>query len=437
MRIFALALLLAASPVAAQTVSPDLRAEIADADFGSRELRAFYRQRGNLPLWVEGGQVGAQAEALFRLIETAELDGLDPDDYRPRALASALDRAEGGDPRALARAEVLLTRSWLQLARDMRAPRDAGVHYPDPELAPRPVTVRELLAEAAAVPDFAAWVRDIGWTNPVYASLRKAATEYRGVLDGDDLADSDSTRLIRRSLDRARAIPAEPGRRFVLVDAAAARLWMYEGGRPVGSMRVVVGKPSEPTPLMAGLIRYASVNPYWNLPPDLARLRAAPGALKGGAAFFKAKRFEVLSGWDADARVVPPMSVDWQAVEDGRLEVRVRQLPGPGNAMGRVKFMFPNELGVYLHDTPEKALMTEEARLFSSGCVRVEDAPRLARWLFGRPLSTKGAKPEQRVDLPQPVPVYLTYLTAAPENGRLVFREDVYGRDTGERLARR
>jgi murein L,D-transpeptidase YcbB/YkuD len=184
--------------------------------------------------------------------------------------------------------------------------------------------------------------------------------------------------------------------------------------------------------MMAGLIRYASVNPYWNLPPDLARLRVATGAIEQGPGFLKAKRFEVLSGWDENARVVDPATIDWQAVKAGRIEARVRQLPGPNNAMGRIKFMFPNQFGVYLHDTPEKALMREDDRLFSSGCVRVEDAPRLARWLFGKPVPLSRGKPEQRVDLAAPVAVYITYLTVAAEGEDMVFRPDVYGRDRGQ-----
>ncbi|HEX6218301.1 MAG TPA: L,D-transpeptidase family protein, partial [Sphingomicrobium sp.] len=119
----------------------------------------------------------------------------------------------------------------------------------------------------------------------------------------------------------------------------------------------------------------------------------------------------------------------WQAVADGRVEVRVRQLPGPGNSMGRMKFMFPNTEGIYLHDTPDKELLTEASRLFSGGCVRLEDAPRLARWMFGKPLNPKGARTEQKVPLPQPVPVYITYLTAVPSGSSIAYFDDIYGRD--------
>ena len=401
-------------------------AAIEDAK-APREVEAFYRSRAYRPLWIQGGAIGPEAEKVVRLIETADLDGLDPDDYRPRALVAASDRAADGSPQALAKAEMLLSRRFAELARDMRRPRDMGIVYADAQLAPRTATMREMLEGVATAASPSAYLDDIAWMNPIYGAIRNAA--LRGQNPTGD-------RLVRLNLDRARALPADPGRRYVVVDAVSARLWMYEGRKVQGTMRVVVGKPSEPTPMMAGLIRYASINPYWNIPPDLVRLRVAPGAIAQGPSFLKTKRFEALSDWSDKARVVDPASIDWAAVEAGRVEARVRQLPGPSNAMGRVKFMFPNDLGIYLHDTPEKALLREDDRLFSSGCVRVEDAPRLARWLFGKPVALRSKTPERRVDLPEPVPVYITYLTAAVEGDGLVFRPDVYGRD-GARSGRR
>ena len=394
-------------------------AAIEDAK-APREVEAFYRSRAYRPLWIQGGAIGPEAEKVVRLIETADLAGLDPDDYRPRALVAALNRAADGSPQALAKAEMLLSRRFAELARDMRRTRVMGIVYADAQLAPRLPTMREVLEGVATAASPSAYLDDIAWMNPIYGAIRNAA--LRG-------QDSTGDRLVRLNLDRARALPADPGRRYVVVDAVSARLWMYEGRQVQGTMRVVVGKPSEPTPMMAGLIRYASINPYWNIPPDLVRLRVAPGAIAQGPSFLKAKRFEALSDWSDKARVVDPASIDWRAVEAGRVEARVRQLPGPANAMGRIKFMFPNNLGIYLHDTPEKALLRENDRLFSSGCVRVEDAPRLARWLFGKPVALRTKVPERRVDLPEPVPVYITYLTAAAEGEGLVFRPDVYGRD--------
>jgi murein L,D-transpeptidase YcbB/YkuD len=219
------------------------------------------------------------------------------------------------------------------------------------------------------------------------------------------------------------------GRRYVLVDAASAQLWMVEEGEVVGNMRVVVGRPGEQTPMMAGYIRHLTLNPYWNVPPDLVPRLIAPNVIRRGVGYLDDAGYEVLSDWTANAHPVDPSTIDWQAVVDGTVELRVRQRPGPANSMGRVKFMFPNDRGVYLHDTPNRELFRNDDRRNSAGCVRVEDAATLARWLFGSTPRPDSAAPEQNVDLPEPVPVYITYLTARPENGQITFHNDIYGRD--------
>ena len=166
------------------------------------------------------------------------------------------------------------------------------------------------------------------------------------------------------------------------------------------------------------------------MPPDLAATRLAPHIVTEGLGWLVKNRYEVLSDWTDKAKPVSPKSIDWAAVVAGRMpDLRMRQLPGADNSMGRVKFMFPNDMGIYLHDTDDKSLFAEPARQRSGGCIRLQSAPKLARWLFGKPLATASAKPEQRVAVPVPVPVYVTYLTAEPVNGTIAYREDFYGRD--------
>jgi murein L,D-transpeptidase YcbB/YkuD len=194
-------------------------------------------------------------------------------------------------------------------------------------------------------------------------------------------------------------------------------------------MKVVVGKPKNPTPMMAALIRFASLNPYWYVPTDLAAERIAPNVLKEGLPYLKHQGYQVMADWNDDSTIIDPSTIDWQKVADGTTEVHIRQLPGRANAMGVMKFMFPNNQGVYLHDTPQKELLTEASRMFSGGCVRLEDAPRLGRWLFGEPLSSSSSAPEQRVDLAKPVPVYITYFTMLPNGTELATYPDVYNRD--------
>jgi len=128
--------------------------------------------------------------------------------------------------------------------------------------------------------------------------------------------------------------------------------------------------------------------------------------------------------------MLDPAKVNWHAVAAGRDTVRVRQLPGPANSMGRLKIPFPNGSDLYLHDTPNKDLFAQDDRMLSHGCIRLQDAERLGRWLMGRDPVTSSRDPEQNVLLPSPVPIYLTYLTAQVENGQLTFVDDIYGRDT-------
>jgi murein L,D-transpeptidase YcbB/YkuD len=248
------------------------------------------------------------------------------------------------------------------------------------------------------------------------ASLNLGATHYEQV--------------ILLNMERARRLPTTDAKgKYVLVDAGSARLWMYENGRPVDSMKVIVGTPHSETPMLAALMRYSNVNPYWNVPPDLVKNLIAPKVLSEGGTYLKDRGYQVLGGWGEDAAVMDAATIDWQAVASGDLEVRVRQLPGGANSMGEIKFMMPNEYGIYLHDTPRKALFAEDDRWISNGCIRVEDAHRLARWLYGE--MPKAATPdrEERVDLPHPVPVYVTYLTVGAEGKTLTFRKDRYDRD--------
>lgn len=198
--------------------------------------------------------------------------------------------------------------------------------------------------------------------------------------------------------------------RYLLVDAASARLFMIEDGQVQDSMLVIVGKAEARTPTLVSKIYYATLNPYWNVPSDLARKLIAPRVLEEGTGYLRSNDYEVLDGLGRDARAISPTAIDWKAVADGRETVNIRQLPGPGNSMGRVKFGLTNAEGIFLHDTPKKELFAGDNRSLSNGCVRLQDAARLSRWLLGRDPVTASNQPEQHVALPQAVPVYITYL---------------------------
>lgn len=420
------AALIAAAPFALPVSPASAEMLAAPGISAGQSVADFYAARQLRPLWLQAGQPSPAAHQLLRLLDTASVDRLDRNKYMTSALTRALGAASRGNSRAVRKAEEMLSQAFVAYARDLRAAPPAGMHFVDASLRPTPPSPRTLLEQAAAAPSLAAHVQNMRWMSPLYAPLRRA-------LATNNYASARERGLLTVNLERARALPAGNGR-FVLVNAAAQKLFMYENGQPVDSMRVVVGKPKHATPMLTALIRFASLNPYWNVPPDLAAERIAPSVLKEGFGYLRSRGYQLLSSWDEDAEVVDPSTVDWKAVAAGRVEVRLRQLPGPGNGMGQMKFMFPNQFGVYLHDTPEKELLSEASRLYSGGCVRLEDAPRLGRWLFGEPLKATSKQPELPVHLHRPVPVVITYLTAVPSGSSIVYFDDIYGHDA-QRLA--
>ena len=397
----------AASPsaISAGSLAPDVAVD------------RFAAERGGQPIWLRDGIDSPAVTQLLSVLREAPLDGFAKGPELAGAAEALLVRARAGDRAAASEAERLLSSAWVLYVQALHWPT-SGMIYADPSLAPRIPSPAEVLARLVSAPSVPQHVAEVSRVNATYAELRAAAAATADpVLRGRILAN----------MDRARALPS--GGRYVLIDLASQRLWMIDGGQPVDSMRVVVGKAGMPTPLLAGTIRQATLNPYWNVPVDLARHNIAPAVLKGGAAYLAAKGYEVLSGWSADAQPLAPGSVDWSAVAEGETEIRVRQRPGQGNMMGAMKFEFPNRHGIYLHDTPDKGLFRLGSRTASSGCVRLEDAARLGRWLLGREPVATGDAPEQQVALPVPVPVYITYLTVRPEGGELKMAEDIYGLD--------
>jgi L,D-transpeptidase YcbB len=397
-------------------------ARLAAANEGAA-IASFYRSRGGAPLWFSP-RSGAAAQQLLQLLATASADNLDPRRYNTRNLARTVQAASRGDPGAVRQAEAMLSAAFVQYVRDLKHDPGLGIIYVDPELRPTPPSAATILGQAAAAPSLSDYVQKMGWMNPIYANLRLA-------LSSRLYLNEAQRHLLALNLERARVLPSGNGR-YVIVNAPAARLYMYENGQVVDSMRVVAGRPDPiaQTPMMNAYIRYIALNPYWNSPADITAKRLVPTILKEGRAYFKNRGYELLSDWSDNARVIDPMSIDWHAVAAGRVRARLRQKPGPANSMGKMKFMFPNAQGIWLHDTPEKEKIEDAARLQSNGCVRLEDAPRFARWLFnGHPPSPKGARPEQKVNLPAPVPIYLTYLTAVPSGTSIVYFDDFYGKD--------
>ena len=412
-----------ASPIA---LTVPTAASARPADLASSDIAAFYRARGGQPLWFSA-RSGAAPQQLVQLLLTARADNRDPNRYRAKAVAGAVRAAASRNPEAVRRADMMLSEAFVAYVQDLKRDPNVGIIYVDQELRPTPPSAQQILSEAAAAPSLSDYIGQMQFMNPIYASLRQA-------LASRIYSNSHEYRQLVLNLERARALPSSRGK-YVIVNPPAARLYMYENGRVVDSMRVVAGRPGpvSETPMMNAYIRYVALNPYRNSPPDITSRKLAPTILKEGRAYFTKRGYDLVDHFGPGAHVLNPMSVDWKAVAAGRLQVNLRQRPGPANSMGKMKFMFPNSQGIWLHDTPEREKIEDAARLQSNGCVRLEAASRLERWLFnGRAPNPRGARPEQKVSLPAPVPLYITYLTAVPSGTSIVYFNDFYGKDEGQ-----
>jgi len=240
---------------------------------------------------------------------------------------------------------------------------------------------------------------------------------------------------IRVNMERARWVMHELKGEFVLVDVAAFDVSWFRSDEPVWSSKVIVGRPYRETPIFKSLITYVVFNPTWTIPPGILVKDKLP-ILKKDPGYLQRNHIRVL---DSRGREVDPHSVNWKAYGPGRLPpYQLRQDPGDDNALGLVKIMFPNRYSVYLHDTPTKSLFDKDERTFSSGCIRVQKAFELAelvlddpvRWNSAAIAEVVAAKATRTVNLARPVPVLILYWTAQPTiDGRVIFRNDVYGRD--------
>jgi len=420
MIVVAAAFMLAALPSAATAAAA---APAQRAGVSAQSVDDFYRGRNNYPLWLAPTS-GDAAQELLKLLSTSNVDGLDPAKYRVRAIQEAMDAAKSGKRKRVEEADRLLSEAFVAYVADLRQDPGVGITYVDANLKPAAPTPLGALLTATIAPSLGEYVRSMGWMHPIYAQLREALANHGYTTD----QQRDTLELNMR---RARVLP--PGKqRYVLVNAAQQRLYMYEDGKAVDSMVVVVGKPKWPTPMLAAYIRYAALNPYWYVPSDLAGEDVGQYVVKFGLKYLDEYGYEIVSDWTRDPTIIDPKTIDWKGVVDGKVDVMIRQKPGPKNFMGRMKFMFPNQFGVYLHDNPRRELFKEASRYFSGGCVRLEDAARLGRWLFGHDLDWQDAGIEVAVPLATPVPVYITYLTAMPDGGSIAYFDDVYGRDAAK-----
>ena len=241
---------------------------------------------------------------------------------------------------------------------------------------------------------------------------------------------------IRINLERARWLREELASAddFVIVNIAGFYVRLFEGGQARWESRVIVGTEYDQTPIFAADMKYLVFNPTWSVPRSIIREEMIPD-MKNNPAYLSAGNYQLL---DAAGRAVSPASVDWSSIGPDNFPYGIVQQPGPDNALGRVKFMLPNEHAVYLHDTPGQELFARTGRTFSHGCVRTENplefAARLladqAEWSAAAIDNLVASGETSTVFLSEPLRVFILYWTAEPAaEGGVRFYEDVYGRD--------
>jgi len=324
-------------------------------------------------------------------------------------------------------------------------PKVAGRPFKPGMTGPAVGTLRDRLAASGELPrtssaaDPAAY--DAGLESAVKVFQEHHGLKATGVADAPTLAAMnvplrDRIRQVEMNLERWRWMPDDFGTRYFLVNIPAFLLMARENGTTVRAIRVIVGKNGHETPIFSGEMATVVFSPYWNVPDSIAEDETAP-AIRQDPGYLTRNQIEVVRRTKSGAKIVDPNAINWYDPEE-LSQLSFRQRPGAKNALGHVKFLFPNGFNVYLHDTPADGLFARSRRAFSHGCVRVEEPEALASYVLrDRPewtaehISTAmNAGVEKYVQLDNTIPVHIVYFTAwVDEGGGLHFLPDIYGYD--------
>lgn len=392
-----------------------------------KDVSHFYAQRSYEPAWV---LEPARAQEAVQLVERAMEHGLAPGDYDharlQQAVAALNDKKASAGVDSLAALDVALTQSLVALGRDValgRTTPDAidARWKPMREAPDFSGTLTQALNTSVAT-----WLDTIRPQHPEYAALQK-------VLASGNTADRDRIAL---NMERWRWMPDHLGDRHLLVNLPAFHMAAREHGKSVLDMKVVVGTLEHETPIFSGEMNSVVFSPYWNVPDSIADDETAPAAARDPS-YLARNNIEILRISKGGTTIVDPSDVDWDD-EDTLKTLSFRQRPGADNALGHVKFLFPNKYDVYLHDTPADALFARPGRAFSHGCVRLEQPEELANYILGdrpewtpeRIRTAMHAGTEKHVTVKPVIPVHIVYFTAWP-NGRggVDSWPDLYGYD--------
>ena len=408
-------------------------------------LQNFYESMGHGLVWLHDSELTNQARELIAILQGADKKGLNPEDYDGQKWPTRVQALQGKSPESdLIRFDLALTVSAMRYVSDLHVgrvdPHEVGLDY---DVDAKRINLAEFLKRNVVdTSDVAAAFQKLEPPFPEYQQTEKALEGYQEQARDDEAAHKSLTAKIDRlelALERWRWIPLGSAQRVIVVNIPEFQLRAYdEEYNPALTMRVLVGKANgkNDTPLFGGRMRTVIFRPYWNVPPSIERAELLP-RIERDPGYIASHAYEVV---DANGRVAGGNVVS--GLLSGRLGIRQR--PGGHNAMGLVKFVFPNEYDVYMHDTPMVKLFSKERRDLTHGCIRVQKPEDLAEWALR---SNSGWSRDEihaamqgsrtvPVNLDSPISVFLVYMTAmADENGDVHVFDDIYGRDEALRRA--
>ena len=396
----------------------DFFAGTSDRIFANKKERAaaeaFYQSRSYAPLWLDQGVANARATSAIARLKNADADGLEVGDYKTPNFAGL-----GSD--ALAEADLKLTQTVLTYARHVQAGRfpytRVSRNIELPQAAPEPA---DILNAMAATQDADKTLDAFSPRHEEYKKLKAMLAELRGASGAKKGDASRQIETIIANMERWRWYARDLGTAHVVVNQPDFTLRVMHEGRQVWTTRIVIGKPSMATPLLSETMKHITVNPTWNVPPSIVHNEYLPALAQ-------------------DPTVLSRMGLRVSYSGGG---VHISQPPGPGNALGRIRFNFPNRFLVYQHDTPDKYYFAHEVRAYSHGCMRVQDPAKYAEVLLkiARPqehwtaerITRMFGSSEQNLQLqPTPIWVHLTYQTAFVDSAdKLQMRRDIYNLDS-------
>jgi murein L,D-transpeptidase YcbB/YkuD len=426
------------------------RIESGKPSFVSKEARSqkawewtrnIYRARQFRPVWSIHAKVDPSADEALMTLENAPADGLNPEDFG----VSEIRRMESAKEKStqLSNAtdfDVHLMYSLARFAGELCAGRiDAKDVDPMWQVKPKNCDIPQIVSTAIENKQVQSLPEQLAPRLPEYAALKQSLKDFRAM----NPPPQDRIETIAVNMDRMRWIADDFEPRYLRVNVPAFELTVHDGNEIALQSRVIVGADDKRTPIISGEMQRLVFSPYWNIPLSIATKEVLP-KVKKDPRYLDRQQMEVVRMSHGKAETVDPSQVDWDKQSDDDFDYQLRQRPGASNALGLVKFIFPNPFNIYLHDTNADNLFAKLTRSLSHGCIRVEKAPELAayvlqdqpEWTPERINAAMHSGEEKWVNLKKRLPVHIVYWTAwVKPDEDIQFSEDVYGYDAKHKLA--